>query len=191
MKTFQPSHQSAFSLYSFTGITEESGKNMETQVYGGGGGGGTYQGTGGTAPVSISSRTVVHDQLFLVSPEGKERAFQLQDFNLAARKGNQLTVFWGIPSGKNSGPYVAVKNHSTDQTFYHDKEVSSLFIKGWLQAVLLTIGVILLLTGVLGGAGIIYTALGGAALFLVWKRWNTAKKEIADFKEGISFFSGE
>lgn len=191
MKTFQPSHQSAFSLYSFTGITEESGKNMETQVYGGGGGGGTYQGTGGTAPVSISSRTVVHDQLFLVSPEGKERAFQLQDFNLAARKGNQLSVFWGIQSGKNSGPYIAVKNHSTDQTFYQDKEVSNFFIKGWLQAILLTIGVILLLTGVLGGAGIIYTALGVAAIFLVWKKWNTAKREIADFKAGISSFSGE
>ncbi|MBN7801357.1 hypothetical protein J0A67_10825 [Algoriphagus aestuariicola] len=191
MKTFRPSHQNEFSLYSFTGTTEESGKSMETQVYGGGGGGGTYQGTGGTAPVSISSRTIVHDQLFLVSLEGKERAFQLQDFNLAARKGNRLSVFWGIPSGKDTGHYIAVKNHSTDQVFYHDKEVSKLFLKSWLQGILLAAGVVLLLSGVLGGAGLIYTALGGGALFFAWKRWDTAKKEIANFKAEISSFSGE
>ncbi|MBN7812676.1 hypothetical protein J0A68_17100 [Algoriphagus sp. H41] len=190
MKTFSPSHQSPFELYEFSGSVEESGKNMETQVYGGGGGGATYRGTGGTAPVSISSRTIVHDQLFLSNAiTGKERAFQLQDFNLAARKGNLLTVFWGIPSGKSSGSYIAVKNHSTEQTFYADKELNKLFIKGWIQIILLAIGAILLLSGILGGSGLIFVALGGGGLFFAWKRWDTAKKEISDFKAHVSNFT--
>lgn len=192
MKTFHPSHQGPFERYHFSGNVEESGKNMETQVYGGGGGGASYQGTGGTAPVSISSRTIVHDQLFLINPiTNKEKAFQLQGFNLAARKGNLLTVFWGIPSGKQSGSYLAVKNHSTEQTFYDESELRKFFIKGWLQGILIAVGAVLLLTGLLGGAGVIYTALGAGTLFFVWKRWNTAKKEIADFKAQITEFMSE
>ncbi len=190
MKTFQPSHQGPFERYHFSGNVEESGKNMETQVYGGGGGGATYQGTGGTAPVSISSRTIVHDQLFLIDPiTNKEKAFQLQGFNLAARKGNLLTVFWGIPYGNQSGSYVAVKNHSTEQTFYDEVELRKLFIKGWLQGILIAVGAVLLLAGLLGGAGVIYTALGAGALFFAWKRWDTAKKEVADFKAEITEFA--
>jgi hypothetical protein len=188
MKTIHPSHASSFEVYSFTGMVEESGKNMETKVYGGGGGGATYQGTGGSAPVTISSRTVVHDQFFLVNAEGREQAFQLQDFNLAARKSNILTVFWGIKSGRESGNYFAIKNHSTNQEFYRDDLLKSYFIKGWLQGVLLVAAVLLLGVGFLGGAGILYTIAGGAAGFWAWKRWDTAKKEINDFKNQVSGF---
>ena len=190
MKTFKPSHQTSFDLHSFTGVVEDSGKNMETKVYGGGGGGATYQGTGGTAPVTISSKTIIHDQLFLVNTDGKERSFQLQDFHLAARKGNQLTIFWGIKSGKESGYYFAVKNHSTDQEFYREDLLKGYFIKGWLQGILILTAVVFLAVGLLGGAGFVFTALGAASGFWVWKRWNTAKKEITDFKSHITSFPG-
>lgn len=188
MKTVHPSHANSFEVYSFTGMVEESGKNMETKVYGGGGGGATYQGTGGTAPVSISSRTVVHDQFFLVNAEGREKAFQLQDFNLAARKSNMLTVFWGMRSGQETGHYFAVKNHSTNEEFYRDDLLRNYFIKGWTQGILLLVAAILLAAGVLGGAGIIYTIAGGAAGFWAWKRWDTAKKEINAFKTEVRAF---
>jgi hypothetical protein len=169
-------------------MVEESGKNMETKVSGEGGGGATYQGTGGTAPVTITSRTVVHDQLFLVNLEGKERAFQLQDFNLAARKGNQLTVFWGIKAGEKSGHYFAVKNHSTDQEFYREDYLNKYFIKGWLQGILMLASTILLLIGLLGDGGMFWTLLGAGGWFWVWKRWSTAKKEIGDLKADIDAF---
>ena len=189
MKTYTPSHQRSFDLYHFTGITEESGKNLETKVSGGGGGGATYQGTGGTAPVTITSRTVVHDQLFLINKEGKEKSFQLQDFNLAARKGNQLTVFWGIKSGDQTGYYFAVKNHSTEEEYYREDLLKKYFIKGWLQGILMLISGIFLIMGLLGGAGIVFTLLGAGGGYLVWKRWNTAKKEIHALKADIAAFS--
>lgn len=50
-----------YDLQSTTGKVWGSGKNMETRVSGGGGGGYTNRGTGYTAPVSITSKTIVHD----------------------------------------------------------------------------------------------------------------------------------
>lgn len=180
MQSFNPSGAPSFELYSFSGTVEESGKNMETKVHGGGGGGATYQGTGGTAPVSISSTTVVHDQIFLTRKDGKERSFQLQDFNLACRKGNEVTVYWGIKQGKNEGAYVVVKNHSTDQSFYDEKALRKLFINDLIQVLM-----------ILGGLGITFAfsylgyILGPIILFFAWKRWSTAKKEIQSFKQTV------
>lgn len=180
MKKYNPSGASPFDLYSFCGIVEESGKNMETRVHGGGGGGATYQGTGGTAPVSISSTTVIHDQIFLTRKDGKERSFQLQDFDLACRKGNEVTVFWGIKQGKNQGAYVVVKNHSTEQSFFDSKELRKLFINGWIQALLILGGIIAIFA--LSYVGYV---LGTIAFFFAWKRWQTAKTEMDSFKADI------
>lgn len=180
MKSFNPSGASAFELYSFSGIVEESGKNLETRVSGGGGGGATYQGTGGTAPISITSKTVIHDQLFLTSKEGKEKSFQLQDFNLACRRGNEVTVYWGIKQGKENGHYLAVKNHTTDQAFFDDGKINSMFLNLWIQAVL-----------ILGGIGMFFTIpylgyiVGIGLLFYAWKRWKTAKNEVASFRQTL------
>lgn len=188
MKRFTPTYQTEFELYHFTGIVEDTAKNMETKVSGGGGGGATYQGTGGTAPVTITSRTVIHDQLFLVNSDRKERAFQLQDFNLAARKGNLITVFWGIKSGDKTGYYFAVKNHSTDQEYYRDDLLKKYFIKGWLQGILILATSIILMIGLLGDGGFFWILLGGGGWFWVWKRWTKTKNEIAAFKSEIAAF---
>lgn len=56
------------------GEVAASSKNMETIVEGGGGGGYAYGGTGYAAPVTIRSRTVVHDEVFLIDREGREHA---------------------------------------------------------------------------------------------------------------------
>lgn len=110
-------------IHQFTGKVVGTSKNMETKVHGGGGGGYSYRGTGGSAPVRISSTTVVHDQLFIQSKEGEEKALQLQDFDLAVREGNIVTAMWGIPEGKQEGPYFAIYNHSTKGQFISDKKI--------------------------------------------------------------------
>jgi len=102
---------------------------METQVHGGGGGGGAYRGTGTTGGVTISSTTVVHDQIFLQGKNGKERAFQLQDFDIACREGNNLTVLWAIRKGHESGPYFCIHNHTTSQTFFSDTALGRIFMR--------------------------------------------------------------
>lgn len=64
-----------YALHYTTGTVEETGKNMETRVTGGGGGGATYGGYGGTAPVTIRSQTIVHDQLFVTDANGRNTPF--------------------------------------------------------------------------------------------------------------------
>ena len=116
-------------IYKFTGKVAEAQKHLETQVSGGGGGGGSYRGTGGTAPVTITSRTITHDSLFLVDQEGKERALQLQGFNIACRPTNIVTALWAIPQGKERGHYYAIMNHSTDTQFINDKIIRDTVIE--------------------------------------------------------------
>jgi hypothetical protein len=116
-----------YNLHYTTGQVQETGKNMETRVSGGGGGGATFGGYGGTAPVSIRSQTIVHDQLYITDGEGNEHAFQLQDFNVACRTGHQVSVVWAIKEGKKEGKYIAVVNHSTKTNFYNDKAIKNVF----------------------------------------------------------------
>lgn len=121
-----------YELYWTYGRVEESGKNMETKVSGGGGGGATFGGYGGTAPVNIRSHTVVHDQIFLTDPKGNEHAFQLQGMNVACRSGNQLSVLWAVEAGQKKGPYIAVYNHTTSQSFFEKMALNKMFRRnGW------------------------------------------------------------
>lgn len=113
-----------YELYWVTGEVAESGKSMETKVHGSGGG--SY-GNGYTAPVNIRSTTTVHDQIFMIDREGKEHAFQLQDFHVACRSGNQLSVLWAVRKGKRTGPYIAVHNKTTSQTYFQDSELKKIF----------------------------------------------------------------
>lgn len=116
-----------YNIYTTTGKVNEAGKNLETKVHGGGGGGYNYQGTGGSAPVTITSTTVVHDQIFLTDASGTEHAFQLQDFNVACREGNEISVVWAIKAGGKTGPYIVVVNHSTRQSYYNEKQLKKMF----------------------------------------------------------------
>jgi hypothetical protein len=114
-------------LYWTTGKVADAGKNMETIVRGGGGGGYTYNGTGSTAPVTITSTTVVHDQIFLIDGQGREHAFQLQGFNVACRADNELAIIWAIREGKKNGPYIVAYNYTTRSAFYNDASLNKLF----------------------------------------------------------------
>jgi hypothetical protein len=116
-------------MHQFTGKVVSSSKNMETKVHGGGGGGYSYQGTGGSAPVTISSTTVIHDQLFLVDKEGNERALQLTGFDLACRESNIVTAMWAITSGEERGPYFAIINHSTGEQYINKKIIKEIIYK--------------------------------------------------------------
>jgi len=114
-------------LYWTAGKVAETGKNMETIVRGGGGGGYTYNGSGSTAPVTITSQTVVHDQIFLIDRQGREHAFQLQGFNIACRADNDLVIIWAIKEGKKTGPYIIAYNYTTRNAFYDDASLTKLF----------------------------------------------------------------
>lgn len=98
-------------LYTFTGEVVEEKKWATTQVTGGGGG--YNMGSGQQNPVSITSTTTTHDQFFLRDDAGQERAFEIAGGGLALRKGHRITVLWGLIKGNQTGPYLAVYNHTT------------------------------------------------------------------------------
>lgn len=169
-----------YDVYTVTGRVNEAGKNLETRVQGSGGGGYSYRGTGGTAPVTITSTTVVHDQIFLTDDSGTEHAFQLQDFNVACRETNLISVVWAIKKGKKLGPYVVVVNHTTRKSFYNDKALKKIFrFNIWYF-----LGGGFLLGLVLGRSitGGVFGLLFGLLMWAV--TWNGPK--LREFKEQIS-----
>lgn len=110
-------------LIPVTGTVLDASKNMETKVSGSGGGGGSFRGTGATSPVRITSKTTVHDQIFLKDTNGQEHSYQLTDFNLACREGNEISVIEAMkPNGKYSYP-VSVINHSTNKVYYNSQAI--------------------------------------------------------------------
>jgi hypothetical protein len=126
-----------FELHAVTGRVAAANKQLETRVHGGGGGGYTYQGTGHTAPVHITSTTVTHDQIYVVDGSGQEHALRLQNWNIACREGHELIAVWLIKKGKSSGPYVAIRNSTINETKYDDKELAKLHRPWWPLGTLL------------------------------------------------------
>lgn len=157
-----------YELQSTTGKVLSSGKNMETKVSGGGGGGYSNRGTGYTAPVSITSKTTIHDQFFLEDANGKEHAFQLSDFNLACRDGNILTVVAAINVKKHKGPYISVINHSTDKVYFDPIALKSICEPNRLIYILVLIAfAVITIKSTSAEAGIMLTILAavGAAIY--------------------------
>ncbi len=130
----------------FRGRVVGASKQLETKVSGGGGGGGSYRGTGYTAPVTISSTTTTHDMIHLADENGKEQALRLQNWDLAVRESHILTAIWLVKKGKAQGPYVAIHNHTLDQTDYDEKTLAKLHRTLWI----LLAGFAVLLLPVLG-----------------------------------------
>lgn len=161
-----------WAIYTFRGKVMEATKQMETKVSGGGGGGFSYRGTGGSAPVSITSTTVVHDQLFLQDEEGKERALQLQGFNIASRAGNELTALWAIKEGNQQGPYVAIHNHTTGETYYQDTEIGKMF----RPPILMLVATV---------AGLFFYVIPG--VILGYRLHKKHKQQVGDFKGSMRF----
>ena len=95
-----------YGIYQFTGEVVDNNKQRETRVHGGGGA--TYNGTGGTAPVTSS--TTIHDQFFLMDDNGQEHDVTLSNWNVTLRTGHRIQIIWVIPENKKEGPYVVVNN---------------------------------------------------------------------------------
>lgn len=123
-----------YAAHCFTGQVLDEKKWLETEISGGGGGGTSYQGSGSTYVAPIKTTNTTHDQIILGDEEGAEEAFRFADMEIACRKGNTLSVVWGVPEGKQEGPFWFVYNHNTGDT-YPTGAFEKLFATPlWLQA---------------------------------------------------------
>lgn len=103
-----------YAIHYIKGVVVGKDKHLETQVSGGGGGGYSHQGTGYSGAVSISSRTITHDKIFLQDENGKEHAVELTDWDIACREGHRMLMLWIVKGREKGGPYVCVANSTTD-----------------------------------------------------------------------------
>jgi hypothetical protein len=179
MKTLNAAGR-VYELYSFTGEVAGSDKNMSTRVFGGG-----Y----GNRGVAVNSVTTVHDDIFLIDAEGKEKSFQLSDFNVACREGHKLKVIWAIREGKDWGPYIVVVNQTTSRAYFQDGELQKMFRPNYLIFLLksaLIGGIILQVLPLFDGfAGFFVGVFLGIMIGVpVWKQTaiNRAKKFQKNFK---------
>ncbi len=172
----QPKKGNMFTTSFFTGTVAQASKNMETKVHGGGGGGFTYKGTGASSNVKITSTTVVHDELFLIAEDGSERAFQLQDINIACREGNRVTVVTAQNGSKTQ--YVGVINHSTGNAHYNDKVLIKFFVS--------TMTLVLCFAVLFGGLILIKTIIApiAAGVFIYWIN-KGIKEEMRQYKDAV------
>lgn len=161
----------SYTMYSERGKVVGKDKNFETVVSGGGGGGGTYQGSGGTAPVSISSRTYVHDKIYILKPDGKESAITVTDWDVACREGNDILAVWVIKQGKDAGPYVGLKNFTMDSQVIGKASIKSLASHHLVNnpAISFCIGIVLCcLFYYLGGENMVYFGIVAMIVYEIY-----------------------
>jgi hypothetical protein len=108
--------KATYNLNYFTGKVLESKTRDVLSVSGGGGGGQIYQGSGNISGSSISSHSTRYDTLFLRDSSGKEDTFEFRNSGINVRNGQIVTVIWAIKEGKESGGYIAIHNHNTNET---------------------------------------------------------------------------
>jgi len=157
---------SKFTIYYSRGKVVGKDKNFETRVSGGGGGA-SYQGTGGSAPISISSTTYIHDKIYLDIGNGKETAIELTDWDIACREGHDMMVVWIIKDNNQRGKYVAVKNFTTDNLQIDNNNVEQL--AGEKSGLLLSLGcdaAIVVLLVIAGGLYWLGTNIGVGAYLI-------------------------
>lgn len=104
-------------FYTFSGNVLDPQAWSTTETYGGGTSGFIHQGTGLVTSSSVRSITTEHTQFFLRSSDGQELAVKLENFRVALRPGNRVTVVWAADRGKEAVTtdcnFVAVHNHDT------------------------------------------------------------------------------
>jgi hypothetical protein len=161
-----------YRIYSVTGKVLDAKKHYETRVSGGGGGGYSHQGSGYTAPVSISSTTVIHDIIFLLDKDGKEHAIELTNFDITSRESNEMTAVWAIKKNKKSGPYVAIINHTLSKISFNGTKIFLMMVPHWL----LLVGSVILL-------GLIFNATLIFLTIVAWLVFGYIKAR--DFKKEI------
>jgi hypothetical protein len=175
----------ALTLYTERGEVAGAAKWATTEVSGGGGSGHSYQGTGFSHTAPIRSTTTEHDQFFVRTAHGKEIPVRLQNVNVALRDGQDLSVFWGVGEGRDSGPFLAFHNHTTDQTTWMTKSGGKeLFGSGLMARVVgmllaLVLSVILLIVAAVN-VSVIGIAILGA---LAWYSWTSLVKIIRKLKK--------
>lgn len=125
-------------VISISGEVIEINRSNQTHLHASGGSahasasthyGGHTRVTAHTSPVSITSSTSVHDDVYLLTETGEEVFLQLVNWeNAGIRKGHQIQVIWLDNLVNNQTklptPYAIVNNRSLNKVLYDNDSLS-------------------------------------------------------------------
>ena len=111
---------------------------------------------GGGAPAGASS-----DVLMLKDSRGRAQVLSIEPWGGGVGEGHEVTAVWLVRPDRGSGPYVAVRDHSTGEIKYNDAALARLHRPGWVLG-----------AGLAGGILLRFSLLGvGFALFGIACWW--------------------
>lgn len=109
------------------GAVADAGKHTTQQVHVSGGGGFTHDGTGRSAPVSVTSVSTVHDTIFLVDEHGQESSLRLWGVDISVRPGHVLHTIWVRRKGQQDWTLAGIHNRSTGDDVWLGANFNKLF----------------------------------------------------------------
>ncbi len=99
-------------LHVVTGIVLGTSKGIETTITT------TYDQNNNVSGRRANS--IVHDQFFIRTPEGAEKAIKLAGFDVAVRDGQLMSAVWTTLKGNGQGQYLMLRNHNLRSSTYFD-----------------------------------------------------------------------
>jgi hypothetical protein len=119
----------------------------------------------GSVGGTISSGTTVHDQFFLVDNDGKEMAVQINNADVAVRDGQVVSAVWAIKKGKDRGPFILFRNHTTNDSLWIRQRLIDLF---HVVGPIVLLGLVALFIGFVGTSAALAVILFLATPFIFW-----------------------
>ena len=123
----------------------------------------------------VTTSTTSYSQLFVRSKEGEEKSLNVPDMKIGVRKGNTVSILFGIKQGgKDWGPYIAVYNHDTKSIHHIRKGNNDLAGPPGYNMMLIAAVIV----GVIGGAlvlsgdmsALFFAAIGAGAVYWIYSR---------------------
>jgi hypothetical protein len=117
----------------------------------------------------------LHDELMVRDLEGREHVFHLDDLQVAARRGDEVTVVWTTSRDAEHGPFIVVRNHTSADTYYDEEALLRLYLREP--------------RGALWTALLIATCFTPLVLGVPWFLLQRAKarRAVTRFKDNLSF----
>jgi hypothetical protein len=122
----------------------------------------------------VTTSTTSYSQLFIRDKNGEEREINVPNMKIGVRRGTTASLIWGIKTGKDWGPYIAVYNHDTKSIHHIRKGNNDLAGPPGYNMMLIAAVIV----GVIGGYGvltgdfssIVFLGAGCGAIYWIYMR---------------------
>jgi hypothetical protein len=116
----------SFALHTFTGYASDVGQRGDSITTGKIGSTKGPEGSVTSVDGSFTTEVVVTDQFFLTGADGRTQSFQLTGFGAAIGQGHLVSVAWVAYRLRTSEPHFMIHDHTTGETFFHERALRAI-----------------------------------------------------------------